>query len=121
MNNAEDTNSEVCIYSGCLAPNDRDLHRVPGSHEWIPGKATVATKDSPHEGLSCTEIEEAFAELRRFYDKHNAKQALCSPHDRCETLRELLKVIIERGDFYSPGHSDEKCIRAVQRAKELLG
>lgn len=35
-------------------------------------------------------------------------------------LRSLLRVILDRGDFYSPGHSDEECIRAVRRAKELL-
>jgi hypothetical protein len=69
-------------------------------------------------------LDEMSKSLARFIHKgyeQDAEQALPDTHDRCETLRELLKVIIERGDFYSPGHSDEKCIRAVQRAKELLG
>jgi hypothetical protein len=56
----------------------------------------------------------------REWKARNATQQAKDNHSRCETLRELLKVIIER-DFYSVWHSDEKCVRAVQRAKELLG
>lgn len=56
-----------------------------------------------------------------YADRRKATVQSNDDHSHCETLRELLKIIIQRGDFYSPGHSDEKCVRAVQRAKELLG